>query len=179
MSRRVPRRALYPESIIKTNGAYRLNPDGRWDWDVERFESQLAEAQKLPAGSAERAELCKAALELYRGPFAGPFLSEWAEGLRRETEEHSQHALALLAGHHASKGNFEAAADCLERLLRVDQYNEDAAYELAACRARAGQRVVALETIDTFKRRHIEELGEPLPARFERLRQTIAAGLAV
>lgn len=173
------RRALYPESIVKTNGAYRLNPDGRWDWDVERFESQLAEAQKLPAGSSERAELCKAALELYRGPFAGPFLSEWAEGLRRETEERSQHALALLAGHHASKGNFEAAADCLERLLRVDQYNEDAAFELAACRARAGQRVVALETIDTFKRRHIEELGEPLPARFERLRQTIAAGLAV
>jgi hypothetical protein len=45
--------------------------------------------------------------------------------------------------------------------------------------ARAGQQLVALETIDTFKRRHIEELGEPLPARVERLRQTIAAGLAV
>ncbi|MCC6388150.1 MAG: tetratricopeptide repeat protein [Dehalococcoidia bacterium] len=170
------RRALYPESIVKTNGAYRLNPDGRWDWDVEQFEGQLAKAMDLPAGSNERAELFKAALELYRGPFAGPFLSEWSESLRRDTEERSHHALALLAGHHAAKANYEAAAECLERLLRMDRLNEDAAFELAACRARAGQRTIALETIDAFARLHQQELGEPAPARFERLRQTIAAG---
>jgi two-component SAPR family response regulator len=172
------RHALYQDSIVKRNGTYALNPEGTWEWDVERFEQTLERALKLEAGSPERAQQCKAALELYRGPFAEGFFSEWAAALRRRAEERANHALIVLAGYHSGREEFEAAADCMEQVLKADRYNAEAAYKLACYRVQAGQTVQALGVIDDYRRVHEDELGEPLPARFNKLRSLIAAGAA-
>jgi ATP/maltotriose-dependent transcriptional regulator MalT/DNA-binding SARP family transcriptional activator len=172
------RRALYSESVVKRDGTYLLNPEGDFEWDVEEFEAALARAQKLPRGSEERAQQYRKALDLYRGPFAESFGSEWAETVRRRSEERATEALSLLAGYYAGREDFEGAAVCMEQVLRHDQYNDEAAYRLASYRAKAGQPVVALAIIDDYRRIWEADLGGEMPERFVRLRAQIATGAA-
>ncbi|MGE5596749.1 MAG: tetratricopeptide repeat protein [Hyphomicrobiales bacterium] len=173
------RRALYQESVVKKDGAYILNPEGEFEWDVELFEQKLERAAKLPAGSDERAALYREALALYRGPFAEAFYSEWAETVRRRTEERAQEALSTLAGYYAGREDYEAAASVMEQLLERNRFNEEAAYRLATYRARAGNPAGALAFLDDYGRGYREDLGVSLPARFRELRNSIAAGVAV
>jgi LuxR family maltose regulon positive regulatory protein len=173
------RRALYQDSIVKRDGAYMLNPEGEFDWDLERFERTLAEAARLPAGSDERAALYRSALEMYRGPFAEAFYSEWAESLRRKTETRAAEALSTLAGYHAGRGDWDSAARCMELLLERNTENEEAAYQLAAFRARGGHPVAALSFLDQYSRALEVDFGINLPPRFQELRQRIASGQAV
>jgi two-component SAPR family response regulator len=137
------RRALYQGSVVKRQGTYVLNPEGEFEWDVEQFEAALRQAAAFPAGSAERAERYRVALQLYRGPFAESFYSEWAEALRRRIEDHSQEALSTLGGYYAGREEYESAAACMEELLVRDRFNEEAAYTLAIYRVKAGQAAVA------------------------------------
>jgi DNA-binding SARP family transcriptional activator len=168
------RRALYQDSVVKRQGAYVLNPDGDFEWDVEEFEAALKQASQLTAGSPERAARYRSALQLYRGPFAEGFYSEWAEALRRRVDEHSQEALSTLAGYYAGREEFESAAACMEELLERNRFNAEAAYQLAIYRVKSGQAAVALAGIDTAAQE--QELGGRLLARFHQLRAQIAAG---
>jgi DNA-binding SARP family transcriptional activator len=173
------RRALYQDSVVKKDGAYMLNPEGEFDWDVERFEQALDRAARLPAGSDERAKHYREALAVYRGPFAEAFYSEWAESLRRRTEERAQEALSTLAGYYAGRQDYEAAAGVMEQLLDRNRFNEEAAYRLVTYRARAGNPAGALAFLDDYSASYRRDLGEPLPPRFRELRNSIAAGRAV
>lgn len=173
------RRALYQDSVVKKDGAYMLNPEAEFEWDVERFEETMDRAARLPAGSDERAALYREALALYRGPFAAAFYSEWAETVRRRTEDRAQEALSLLAGYYAGREDWDAAAGVMEKLLERNRLNEEAAYGLVRYRARAGHAVAALAFLDDYGRAYSEDLGEPLPARFRQLRNNIAAGVPV
>ena len=173
------RKALYQESVIKRDGTYVLNPEGTFEWDVEQFHEAIERGRTSPAGSRERAVAFQEALELYAGPFAEAFHSEWAEAQRARLEQEAHESLALLAGYFASRSDFESAAACMERVLRANAFNEEAAYELATFRSRAGHTVQALRFIDDYGARYEEELGEALPERFRKLRADIAAGIAV
>lgn len=170
------RRALYQDSIIKRDGAYLLNPDAEFEWDVDQFLTGMDAARRLPAGSPERTRLTEQALAHYNGPFAEAFYSEWAEGLRTQLAERSQEALSTLAGYYASRGDFDGAASCLERVLEADRYNEQAAFELTAYRLRSSGPAAALSFLDGYRQRVRDELGEELPPRFRELRRRIAAG---
>ena len=172
------RRALYQESVIKRDGEYVLNPDGTFNWDVDDFEESLAHARTLADGSPEKAALYEQALSVYQGPFAEAFYSEWAATVRQQLEERSHGALAVLAGYYAGRQDFEAAANCMERILQQNRFNEEAAYSLAEYRSHAGQTVAALAFIDDYRATYEAEFGEGLPERFHRLRASIAAGIA-
>ena len=173
------RKALYQDSVVKRDGTYILNPEGTFEWDVEEFEAAIERGRSSAAGSRERAIAFQQALELYGGPFAEAFHSEWAEAERLRLEQHAHESLALLAGYFASRDDFEAAATCMERVLRANRYNEEAAYELATYRSRAGHTVQALRFIDDYAASYEADLGEVLPERFWKLRADIASGIAV
>ena len=170
------RKALYQESVIKRDGGYILNPDGTFSWDVERFEAAITEAAGLPAGSKERADAHRQALALYQGPFAEAFFSEWAASIRERLDERSREVLSTLAGFHAGRGEFEEAANCMERILQANRLNEEAAFQFATYRTRAGQTAAALAFIDSYRRSYEQEFGEDVPERFVGLRAQIAAG---
>jgi DNA-binding SARP family transcriptional activator len=172
------RKALYADSVVKRDGAYVLNPEGEFEWDVELFEDALKRAQKLPSGSDERAQQYRNAIDLYRGPFAEAFCSEWAESIRMRSEERATEALALLAGYYAGREDYETAATCMEQVIRHDQYNDEAVYTLATYRVRAGQPVIALAVIDDYRQLYERDLGGRVPERFLRLRSQIATGAA-
>lgn len=173
------RRALYQDSIVRRNGLYLLNPDGEFRWDVEEFEAAVERAREQPAGSPERAERYRQALEYYRGPFAESFYGEWADAIRQRVEDHAQEALSSLAGYLAARGEYETAVSCLERILSRDPFNDEAAYSIARYRVLAGQSAAALAFMDEYRRAYERELGAPPPDRFDRLRAAIAAGEAV
>ncbi|MGH2634472.1 MAG: AfsR/SARP family transcriptional regulator, partial [Tepidiformaceae bacterium] len=170
------RKAIYPESVVKRDNGYVLNPDASFTWDVERFESAIVQAQGLPAGSKERAAAYEEALVLYQGPFAEAFYSEWAGAIRARAAEHSQHALSALAGYYAGRQQFDEAAGCMQRILASDRFNEEAAFLLATYRSGAGETAAALAFIDDYRRSYSREYGEDAPARFGHLRARIAAG---
>ena len=134
---------------------------------------------KAPAGSEDRAQAYSKALLMYRGPFAELFYSEWAESLRHRIESRSLEAISVLAGFHAGQGNFEEAATTLERVLERDEFNEEAIYQVAVYRARAGQGATALRFIDRCRERWQVEYKEEMPQRFSFLRASIASGKAV
>ena len=174
------RRALYQGCVVKGNdGVYQLNPEGTFEWDVEEFESAVERARQAPSGSRERAVALQEALELYHGPFAATFHSEWASSIRMRLEDEAQESLASLAGYFAGREDFESAALCMERVLKSNRFNEEAAYQLARYRSRAGQVVQALRFIDEFGSGYSSEFGQEPPARFGELRAAIAAGVAV
>jgi len=173
------RKALYQDSVVKRDGAYVLNPEAEFEWDVESFEQALAKAAELPAGSDGRANQYRDALNLYRGAFGESFFSEWAEALRLRLAARASEALSVLAGYYAGREDYEAAASCMEQILRRDHYNDDAAYNLASYRMKGGQPVIALAVIDDYRRVCEQDLGGALPERLLRLRSQIAAGAAV
>lgn len=174
------RHALYQESVVKgADGMYQLNPEGTFDWDVRNFQEAVDRARKSQPGSADRANALQEALELYSGPFATSFQSEWAATIRGELSDQASESLATLGGYFAARKDYEAAAMCMERVLRTNRFNEEAAFQFAQFRSRAGQVVQALRFIDEYAGEYNEELGEELPARFWELRAAIAAGVAV
>ncbi|MCL4242180.1 MAG: hypothetical protein KJ048_12605 [Dehalococcoidia bacterium] len=173
------RKALYQDSVVKRDGAYLLNPEGQFDWDVEEFEAAIARGRGANPGSKDRALAFQEAVEKYAGPFAEVFQSEWAAATRARLEGEAHESLAMLAAYFASRDDYESAAMCMERVLRANQYNEEAAYQLARYRGKAGQTVQALRFIDDYGSTYASELGEQLPERFWRLRADIAAGVAV
>ncbi len=174
------RRALYQESVVKAaDGMYQLNPEASFEWDVESFRDAVAEARRAEPGSAARAHALQQALEMYSGPFATAFQSEWAASVRAELADDANESLATLAGYFAGREDYESAALCMERVLRANRFNEEAAYQFAQYRSRAGQVVQALRFIDEYAREYSHELGEDLPNRFWDLRSAIAAGVAV
>jgi len=174
------RRALYQKCVVKGNGGvYQLNPEGTFEWDVEQFEVAIEQARSAASGSRERAVALQEALEVYAGPFATAFQSEWAETIRARLEAEADESLATLAGYFAGREDFESAALCMERVLRANRFNEEAAFQLARYRTRAGQVVQALRFIDEYGDAYSSEFGEVLPERFLSLRAAIAAGVAV
>ncbi len=170
------RRALYPESIIRHAGAYLLNTEGEFSWDVDEFEAGIGRATDLAGGSPERAEAYREALELYRGPFAEAFFSEWTDAIRNRVDRKAMEALSTLAGYYAGRNEFEKAADCLGQVLDRDRYNEEAAYALACLHVDSGQPLVALKVLDDYRRTYEAGLGDPVPERFTTLRGRIASG---
>ncbi|MBK7726472.1 MAG: tetratricopeptide repeat protein [Dehalococcoidia bacterium] len=174
------RRALYKTCVVADDdGIYRLNPEGMFEWDVDEFERAIEQARSAPSGSKERAVSLQQALELYAGPFASAFQSEWAAAMRERLEGDAHESLATLAGYFAGREDFDSAALCMERVLRANRYNEEAAYLLARYRSRAGEAVQALKFIDDFSSSYLDEFGERPPVRFGELRAAIAAGVAV
>ena len=173
------RKALYKECVIKRDGTYLLNPEGEFQWDVDEFRELLDRASDLPAGSSDRAAAYERAMQVYRGPFAEAFYSEWAASLREELSRRHIEALASLGGYYAGRGEFEAAAACMEQVLRATQFNDEAAAMLATYRARAGQPTSALAFLDDYRSELRRELDEELPHRLSNLRKAIASGAAV
>jgi two-component SAPR family response regulator len=119
------------------------------------------------------------ALELYAGPFATAFHSEWAQTIRARLEGEAHESLATLAGYFAGREDYESASLCMERVLKSNRFNEEAAYQFARYRSRAGDVIQALRFIDEYGDSYVSEFGEDLPPRFGELRAAIVAGVAV
>jgi len=170
------RQALYPECIAKESGRYILDPQGRFVFDLDKFQKALSRAEASPAGSPEAIAFMEKALAQHKGPFAQDFYGEWVETLRWQTEEQSMRLLSTLAAAYSDAGEFKRSADLCQRILEVDEYNEAAWYRLMSNYLRSGQ----IEAAKYCYNRHVQILSDGGDAEdvaeFDEIQRRIAAG---
>jgi two-component SAPR family response regulator/Tfp pilus assembly protein PilF len=169
------RKAVYQECIAKDSGRYILDPRGQFAFDVERFQQLVGQADALAKGSPEALPLMEKALELYKGSFAMDFYSEWAETLRWQLGEQNMSLLTTLAAAYSDAKEYRRSADICQRILELDEYNDDAWYRLMSNYIHSGQ----VEAARFCYKRYVQvltadDVGEEVP-EFEELQREIGA----
>ena len=170
------RQALYLECIAKDSGRYILDPRGRFLFDQEEFQQALQQADSLPKDSPEAPALLEKALELYKGPFAADFYSEWAETMRWQMEEQSMRLLTTLAAAYSQAGQFKRSAEICQRILDVDEYNEAAWYRLMSNYIQSGQLEAAKYCYNRYVPIISDNLGGEEPPDFDEIQRRITRG---
>ncbi|MEO8457403.1 MAG: tetratricopeptide repeat protein, partial [Chloroflexota bacterium] len=172
------REALYREAIVESGGGYSPQPSGRFTSDVARF-VQLTDTPRL--GEAGDGSATREAVDLYKGPLAPGFSSEWVEEKRRFLEGRMLHALAAMADALIAKGDQRGAAAIYERMSQIDALDETACHGAMMAYRAAGDIGSGVRVFDRYRRRLQDELGqapgETLVALYrEMMEQQVARG---
>jgi DNA-binding SARP family transcriptional activator len=137
------RKALYPDVIAKDSGRYVLDPQARFIYDVEEYQRTAQEMNRAPKGSPEALALMEKAADLYKGPFATDFYSEWVQTLRPQLEEQHMSLLGTLAAAYSEAGEYKKSADICQRIIELDEFNEAAWYRLMSNYIQSGNAEAA------------------------------------
>jgi LuxR family maltose regulon positive regulatory protein len=161
------RQALSKDFITRRDGAYRVNPDTGYRYDVSEFEG-LAELGKGSDGLAHIARL--QAITLYRSPFLESCDLDWCFELRETLTTTMTNLLLKEAQYQARTDALARAEELYQRLLRLDPLDERAHRGVMWCRAKHNDRSGALRQLRECQQILEEELGvEPSP-------ETVALG---
>ncbi len=133
------RKALYQDVVAKDSGRYILDPQARFVFDVTDYQQALQQIAAMPKGSPGAIAIMEKAVDLYKGPFASDFYSEWAQTLRPQLEEQQMSLLGSLAAAYNEAGEYKKSADICQRILDVDEFNETAWYRLMSNYLQDGQ----------------------------------------
>lgn len=172
------RRALgRSDWILFENDEYAFNHALPYRFDVEAFESSLAEARRLQTQAPDRAlARVEQAVELYEGDFlAGWEKGEWYLARQAELQGKYVEALLLMGGLRSAQAEYSRAADAYRRAIAQDSYLEVAHRELMRCLARQGEPGQALRHYLELVTLLRAELGAPpapeTRALYERLKR--------
>ena len=155
------------DRIERTDHSYRLVV-GRDEVDATRFEDLVDAASAARDDPQRCAEICRAALGLWRGtPFGdlGDDETFRLEGLR--LEELRLVAMELALGAEIELGHHEIAAAELESAVQEHPYRERLWYLLADALRRDGRRIEALRACDRLRHVLAEAGLEPEPELVE------------
>ena len=177
------------EWVLFENGQYKFNYIRAYWFDVEIFEEQVAEGERLMSTSPAKAIAClQEAVQLYRGDFLADLrqrrarkeqrFDEEAEWAGREWYIAQQEALQVVYQRALHKlgqllfraRSFEQAAEVYRLAAAKDDYDDEAHHGLILCLALQGKRSQALEQYrrllkrrsDTSPAPEIVELAERL-----------------
>jgi two-component SAPR family response regulator len=137
------RKALYQDVVAKDSGRYIMDPQARFVFDVTDYQQALQQIAAMPKGSPAAIAVMERAVNLYKGPFASDFYSEWAQALRPQLEEQHMSLLGSLAAAYNEAGEYKKSADICQRILDVDEFNENAWYRLMSNYIQDGQAEAA------------------------------------
>jgi DNA-binding SARP family transcriptional activator/predicted ATPase len=163
--------------IIFDDDQYRFNRTLDYRFDVETFETTMAQAGRLQSQTPERAiTLLQEAIALYQGDFVEDFLEgEWFLLRREELRRKYLDALLSLGQLLFAQSEYARAAQLYRRAIEKDEVLEEAHRELIRCYARLGERGQALRHYQTFEQIMRDELGSPPApesiALYERLKR--------
>ncbi|HJT55172.1 MAG TPA: tetratricopeptide repeat protein [Ktedonobacteraceae bacterium] len=172
------RRVLGRSEWITFDGErYAFNRNLCYWFDVEAFESKLADTGRLLANLPQQAiPYIQDAIKLYRGDFLdGCGMGDWLLPRRDELRrQYVEVAFALGRGLLAQQ-NFVQAIEAFRHVIATDSYFEAAHRELMRTYARMGERAQALKCYSTLLSHMRDELGTvpdaETTALFERLRR--------
>jgi predicted ATPase/DNA-binding SARP family transcriptional activator len=160
------------EWVTVERDVYALDRSQEIDFDAETFEREVKGA--LRGGDTSRLQLV---LSLYRGDFGlGSGAGDWHLPIRNRLRDLYGEALRIVGRAHLASGDFRAAADIYQRLIALDDLDEQAYRNLMTALAKTGDPAGAARTyrrlVEVFER---ELDAEPDPAS-TRLHARIAAG---
>lgn len=144
------------EWVIFKDDAYYFNRSLDYWFDIESFESHLAQARKLQAQAPVRAIYhLEEGIKLYQGDFLeGATVGDWYLPRQRELKKMYLNSLLALGQLLFAESQYMRAADIYHKLIEHDSLQEIAHRELMRCYARQGERSQAL--------RHYQVLAELL-----------------
>jgi predicted ATPase/DNA-binding SARP family transcriptional activator len=171
------RRALgRPDWILFEDDQYSFNRSLPYWFDVEVFDSDLAEARRLSTTAPMQAiELLEQALKLYQGDFLATWeKGEWYLGHQAELQRNYIEALMLLGKLRFVQERYDLAIEVYRRAIAKDSYLEAAHRELMRCLARQGEIAQAVRHFLELTHLLQDEMGAaPAPetqALYEKLK---------
>ncbi len=177
--------------IIFENGQYKFNYTLSYWFDVEVFEEQVAEAERLRSKSpAQAITIFQQAIQLYRGDFLEDLRQrrtrreqrfdkdedwsgrEWYITKQEELQSVCLDTLHKLGQLLFQAGSFAEAAEVYHLTVVKDDYDDDAHHGLMRCLALQGKRSQALEHYRRLlKRRSDTPPGPEIVELTERLKR--------
>jgi predicted ATPase/DNA-binding SARP family transcriptional activator len=170
------RKSLGASEVVTLEGeTYSIDRRGGVEFDAETFEREVTLALKKKEEAVPR---LANAVALYRGDFFenGSSSGEWVDEIRDRLRDLYARALTTLGRAQLAAGDARAAADAWQRLVALDDLDEDAARNLMTALAKAGDPAAATRVyrrlVDSLRR---ELETEPDPST-TRLHAKITAG---
>jgi two-component SAPR family response regulator len=176
------RRALGGKEWISfEKGRYAFNRSLNYFFDVEDFEENLSEAQRLRLEAPEQAiRHLKEAVGLYGGDFLEDSAdNEWATERQEELSREYGEALLLLGRLHSAQERHAEAAEAYRKAIAHDELQEEAHRGLMRCQAAMGERGRALRHYEELVGLLDEQLGTPPATETRALHERLRAGKEV
>ena len=163
--------------ILFEEDQYSFNHSLPYWFDVEVFDSDLAEARRLSTTAPMQAiELLEQALKLYHGDFLATWeKGEWYLGRQAELQRNYIEALMLSGKLRVVQEQYSLAVEAYRRAIAKDSYLEAAHRELMRCLARQGETAQAVRHFLELTQLLRDEMGTaPAPetqALYEKLKR--------
>jgi DNA-binding SARP family transcriptional activator len=153
------RKAVGQGVVVHSDSGYVLGDGFNIELDAHDFRRKLELARGEPANSRSRARLLEEAIDLYEGPFADSFDSEWILSLRSDLEDRLAAALLELAGIEAASDDHHRALRFADQAKRIDPLSEQATRLLMESYEAQGHPDMAIRTYERYARVTRRELG--------------------
>jgi DNA-binding SARP family transcriptional activator len=162
--------------LLFTAGIYCINSAVEVTDDADLFEQHVLQADRFwrngDNGLAEPAYL--RAVESYTGDYCVADLDfPWAASERERYLQHYLAALYRLGRLRLKQRRYEAAAECLNRVVERDSYREDVHFQLMLCYSRLGRRWQAIQQYLRCRDLLRTDLGLAPAPRLEELHEAI------
>lgn len=142
--------------IASTRGAYRIVPD-TIECDYFKLLSAAKNQNEVSQGNVTSIEQI---ITSYKGGFLEKNCYLWAESLCQSLEDDYTNLSLLLCKYYKSVENFRVAERLLKNVLKLDPVHYLANKMLIELYLEMSDRIYALKTFDTYKRKLKEEFGE-------------------
>jgi predicted ATPase/DNA-binding SARP family transcriptional activator len=175
------RRALgHVDWVQHERDRYRVNPKVDVAFDAATFEAELTAALMEARAGPVPAERLREALAPYQGDFLDDqVVGDWHHEKRDHLRRRYIEGLLVLGRVLFEAAQYDDAADVYQKILLRENLHEEAQRQLIVCRARIGERTLAMRQYQRFAQLLRDELdAEPDPETTE-LFELLQRGRAV
>jgi LuxR family transcriptional regulator, maltose regulon positive regulatory protein len=158
------RKVLYDQCIVVRGDSYDVDPTGHFWYDLHYFKELVKRSRQSNCSPLERLMLLESAVKLYQGPFLEEVASDWCVAERYDMEIRYTSAALALATTYVENQDYLEAVEICERLLAIDEFNEDAVLLVVRSHLALGDRSTAMLHWRSFERR-LQSEGGTSPSR--------------
>lgn len=157
------RRAVGNDAILYENNAYSFNRRLNYEYDVEAFESHLAQARSTQQ-IEEQIEFYLKAIDLVQGPYLNDMYLDGITADRERLDQQYLGALITLAGLYQKKAKLHEALSICQRAVDYQPFYEAAYHLMMQIHHRLGNRAAVIQTYEACKtalRKHLNMPPSP------------------
>jgi DNA-binding SARP family transcriptional activator len=166
------RRALGRDVVLFDENVYRFNWALDYEYDVEVFLEQLAQAREAPDPS-EQVTAYQAAIHLYKGSYLPEMEGTWVWPERERLRQAYVEAISELAEFHLATGKYEVTLEYCQRVLALDPWLEEAHRLAMRTYATMGNRAAVARQFDRCRQALLEEINAPPSPQTEALYEAL------
>ncbi len=155
------RRAVGQDVVCLIQDRYRFNRALDYDYDVEAFETHLAQA-RASGRTREGATSYQAAIDRYKGRYLADVDGTWVHADRERLWRAFVHAVLELAEYCFAEGDYGRTLELVHRVLKQDGCVEEAVRLALRAYAAMGNQADMARQLARFKQALLEEADAPL-----------------